>query len=408
MDLNPRPHTHSGRARGFSLVELMVGMVIGLFLIGGAISVFLANQESQRVRMDLDNAQEAFRFGSHTITRVTQLGSSISDASTANQLVVEILGGEGVRDCWGQPVATGSRTNRFFLDGRNLVCDDPDNNILVRGVDSLEFTYGVDSNNDGWISNNEYRAANAISDWEDVTSIRARITMENTGIETHFVASLRQGIVAMHAGGSSPENPGPGNGGDGNTPSPPEDGNGDPEPPPGGGNGDPEPPPGGGNGDPEPPPGEDNGETGPPPGDDDNDDENGNGDGNGGQAPDDPAGDPAIGDACPEGDGKFAGDGLCLADVATAWKVWGEDQWGNGASDYCSDAGARVPTVDELLQLYDHRAALGGFNEWNPYWSSEQRNPAQGRHVQFRPNGPVQGHSRKGDTLQVRCVYDLN
>jgi type IV pilus assembly protein PilW len=50
------------RKRGFSLVELMIAMVLGLFLIGGVVSVFLANRQVYRQNESLARMQENARY----------------------------------------------------------------------------------------------------------------------------------------------------------------------------------------------------------------------------------------------------------------------------------------------------------------------------------------------------------
>ena len=54
------------RAQGFTLVELMIAMVLGLVIIGGVISVFLANKQSYRTNEALSQVQDhgrtAFEF----------------------------------------------------------------------------------------------------------------------------------------------------------------------------------------------------------------------------------------------------------------------------------------------------------------------------------------------------------
>jgi type IV pilus assembly protein PilW len=58
---------HQGAVQGgFTLVELMIALVLGLVVIGGVISVFLSNQQSYRTNQALgeiqDNSRTAFEF----------------------------------------------------------------------------------------------------------------------------------------------------------------------------------------------------------------------------------------------------------------------------------------------------------------------------------------------------------
>lgn len=391
---------------GVSLVELMIGMVLGLIIIAGSASIFVANQRSAQVKRDLDNAQEAFRFAAYTISRVVKnsdsQGGLVFAGSDTNSLVVRFARGVNSPDCLGVNAA-GAVTNTFTLVGDELRCD---GQVLANGISALSFRYGVDQNDDGWISSNEYVTNPA--DWNSVSSVKIDIATA-TGLATSFVATSRGQILAMHAGTPLPpadppedsnngsdddENNMPGNGSN-------DDGNGQPGDD-SGGNGQP------GNGE------GGNGESGN--GGSDNDDPGSGGDdanggsendspdqGNGGSSPQ-----PVIGEPCPQGNGIFAGPNLCVSSQETAYKQWGDAAWGNGANTHCASAQARVPTENELLTLYQHRAAIGGFEQWNPYWSSDEHNNNRGKHVQFHANGPILGHSPKTDYRQVICVYSLN
>ena len=198
-------------SRGFTLVELLVALVIGIFIIGGAIAVFVANQTTYRVKTNLDDAQEAFRFASHSISRMVRMGDTL-DGSNEEQLVVTFSGGVGVRDCLGNEVPDGVVvTNTFTLGSGELACDGI---VLVRGVASLLFEFGGDG---------QSYAAPTVSEtadpdyWSGINSVRALITMADSGIQSSFAASMRPMIIAMHGGGGtgSGAGNGTGNGDDG-------------------------------------------------------------------------------------------------------------------------------------------------------------------------------------------------
>lgn len=70
--MNKRCATHRGSSRrglgpampsaGFSLIELMIAMLLGLIVIGGVVSVFLANQQSYRTNQALGDVQDGSRI----------------------------------------------------------------------------------------------------------------------------------------------------------------------------------------------------------------------------------------------------------------------------------------------------------------------------------------------------------
>lgn len=56
-------------ARGFSLVELLVGMTIGLLLVTGVVSVFVGNRQSSDLNAAIASMQESARYALDTIAR---------------------------------------------------------------------------------------------------------------------------------------------------------------------------------------------------------------------------------------------------------------------------------------------------------------------------------------------------
>lgn len=58
-----RHHFRVSLARGFSLVELMVSLLIGLIVVGGLVSVLMANRQAFNVQQGNNFNQENLRFG---------------------------------------------------------------------------------------------------------------------------------------------------------------------------------------------------------------------------------------------------------------------------------------------------------------------------------------------------------
>lgn len=68
------------RARGFSLIELMIAMVLGLVLIGGVISVMLANKRTYRTNQGMSQIQESARTAYELLARdLRQTGNTGCD-----------------------------------------------------------------------------------------------------------------------------------------------------------------------------------------------------------------------------------------------------------------------------------------------------------------------------------------
>lgn len=76
------------RQSGFSLIELMVALVLGLVVIGGVINIFLTNQQASRSNEDLGRLQESSRLSFELMAReIRQAGGNPCGALvTANVL----------------------------------------------------------------------------------------------------------------------------------------------------------------------------------------------------------------------------------------------------------------------------------------------------------------------------------
>jgi type IV pilus assembly protein PilW len=188
------------RQAGFSLIELMVALVLGLVVIGGVINIFLTNQQSSRSNEDLGRLQETSRVSFELMAReIRQAGGNACGALvTANVLnnagtdwwanwdprgtlegfaagveatgIVQIGNGEGQRTnnsdairvlsggmfdgvpITGHNAATGvvslSRTNHGFVEGDYVVICDGESAAIAQvtatstaGVGSI--THGV-------------------------------------------------------------------------------------------------------------------------------------------------------------------------------------------------------------------------------------------------------------------------
>ncbi len=103
--LNPRKRP----SFGFALVELMVSLVIGLFLLGGVGAVFLSTQQASLTKQRLDVAMEAFRYGAYTISRHIRQADAVNSIGTDGvNPFVRLDMGAGAHDCSGDALAANA------------------------------------------------------------------------------------------------------------------------------------------------------------------------------------------------------------------------------------------------------------------------------------------------------------
>lgn len=190
---------------GFSLIELMIALVLGLIMIGAIITVFVSNQASYRTKTALDNAQEAFRFGSHTLNRIARTSDGVDAVSTTDSLVLQLTGiGTLIRDCSGTEVPDGTTiTNTFSVSDNRLQCtttnpDSPNGLItLVGGVQSVDFRFGAAAAG-AYVDNYVDNVAIATGPgWGNVRAVRSTITMDPGAgtISVEFTSALRANLV---------------------------------------------------------------------------------------------------------------------------------------------------------------------------------------------------------------------
>ncbi len=199
------------RISGFTLIELMIAMVLGLILIGAVITVFLSTQQSYRLKTNFDNSQEALRFASHAILRVVQTSQSvISEDSTASRLNVDILGRDGALDCVGNPVPEGAIfRNTFYLPegGDTLICEingagAPSTEFeLVEGVEGVIFRYADAKDDTAPVADADYKPYDDVDAWGNVRSVRTTLRMrpiggdDGGGLEVTFTSTSRGAAI---------------------------------------------------------------------------------------------------------------------------------------------------------------------------------------------------------------------
>lgn len=174
--------------KGFTLIEYMVAITIGLILIAGFATFFVGMKQSTLSQDAITEVQENGRFAMYFLANdiqkagytdiedknfyLTPFDHIVFDGSAhqtadgggadANDTIKITY--EGTEDCVGNTFAAGTMIeNSYYVDGNNnLVCQGMSNTEpLVSNVESFHLQYGVDTDNDG--SSNKFIKASQVS-----------------------------------------------------------------------------------------------------------------------------------------------------------------------------------------------------------------------------------------------------
>ncbi|MBF1801053.1 PilW family protein [Alloalcanivorax profundimaris] len=161
------------RMAGFSLVELMVAMVLGLLITAAAVSLFSTNQRTFALQQAMSESQEQGQLALRFIGQDLQLTGYVSDqVSTLNYPGVNLetflgmpasadsangtndrltISHHGRADCTGTtltPAVVTEVANTYWVDDDgNLKCRgnlSTDDVILLKDVRSFQVLYGID------------------------------------------------------------------------------------------------------------------------------------------------------------------------------------------------------------------------------------------------------------------------
>lgn len=222
----------TAREHGFTIIELMVSVAIGLIITLVITQAYMSGLGTQRAQTEISRTQEASRFGFDLLAgsirkagykNPTATGNGYCSASLAERIAMtndpssvtlgsttytilnssDILrvryfgegGGTGdgsVVDCLGNTVAGNAQVEDVFF-----VAADPSNDNepalfcfagasataqpLVPGIESLQLLFGDDSDSDGTV--NRYVTATDVSNANNVRSIVLSIVARTKGTE---------------------------------------------------------------------------------------------------------------------------------------------------------------------------------------------------------------------------------
>ena len=178
--MNKQLQSIQSRQGGISLVEIMVGLLIGVFLMGGVLQVFDTSKRGYRYQEGLSQVQEQGRFAmEYLAANIRMAGYPANNAPAGNK----ILGTDGgtdtvtvrfqsVLDCRDAATAGGVAVNQFRIAANDLQCsgDGATWDVFVPNIEDMEVVYGEDIDADGFA--NRYVTAAQGPIWNNVVSAR--------------------------------------------------------------------------------------------------------------------------------------------------------------------------------------------------------------------------------------------
>lgn len=216
----------SNRQTGYSMLELLVAMILGIFILAGLVQINLSSKKTYQLSSyssvlqdDLRNANYYLSHAARKTGYTSQPWTSSNNAfptdavfTVAGQAVVGTDGtttattadpdtftfryqgsGDGagtpdgvVSDCLGGMLDSGDLAVVTFDVNQNILRCTSNNQTqgtlqteeLVDNVENMQILYGIDTDGNNYA--NQYINASTVANWENVVSIRIALLLKTT------------------------------------------------------------------------------------------------------------------------------------------------------------------------------------------------------------------------------------
>ena len=208
-------HRPLGQQGGFSLIELMISITIGLVILSAVLYIYVGNRQANRAQELSARMLDSGRFALEMIGRsVRQAGfADLSSAQSSSKtsftgtpvtgtngaagapdvLTLQRDGAIGDRGCLGTAVAaTGNIIQESFnlnTATDELRCDEQiavapgavaNGTAIISDVEDFQVLYGLDTTGDESV--NQFSAAPAAADWPKVISVRVCLQLRSSEV----------------------------------------------------------------------------------------------------------------------------------------------------------------------------------------------------------------------------------
>jgi len=192
MDIRPKFNQ-----KGITLIELLVALVIGGIIIGGIYNLFVAQTKAYTVQDQVAEVQQSVRSAMEILLRDLRMTGFDDDANPAITIANPVaypLSDNSITvsyEYYDRNLAQYQRhTVTYNLNGSNLIRQLTVDNVaqsetILTNVDLLNFTYGVDQNNDGIMDDQNGNGLIDNNDW-----------LPSAGVGTRKVVAIRVTLTA--------------------------------------------------------------------------------------------------------------------------------------------------------------------------------------------------------------------
>jgi type IV pilus assembly protein PilW len=186
-------NSHSRSQRGFSLVELMVSLTIGLLILGGVMKIFQSQRANYQLQQAMESVQESGRFLMDFVGADLRMTGYPRDSTNVPTPITGVEGGgvndsdsvtiqyESTTNCGGDDTGGTMTQNQYLIQNSGatpqLVCigtitTGTQTYTLVENAEQMQLLYGedTDSTMDGYVD--VFRNADNVTDWTRVVAVR--------------------------------------------------------------------------------------------------------------------------------------------------------------------------------------------------------------------------------------------
>lgn len=180
-------------ARGLSLVELMISMVLGLLVVGGAIGAFMSNRQTYRATESLGRMQENARVAFELMARdIREAGGS---PCGKNLPVANVLNNAG--DAWWSTWGDG-------LTGY----DDGELADSAAGTDAISVMSATSGGSVGVVPSGTAANFKLAVDSDDFEQFDVAMVCDNSQASLFQITDINSGTVVVHNEGNVEQGPG--------------------------------------------------------------------------------------------------------------------------------------------------------------------------------------------------------